>query len=83
MANPVIKVWLREPRKAWRNDGGPIPRGFRCLVQRRYTGKQSRLVTVNSRCETVRKGHWVVNAGGIVYVFSSSDMRRLYSRVPL
>ena len=81
MANPVIKVWLRTPRKAWRNDGGVIPRGFRSLVKRKYTGK--RMLTITTRSEVVRKGHWAVIAGGDVFAFSPSDMRHLYSRVPL
>lgn len=79
--NPVIKVWLRTPRKAWRNDGGQIPRGFRGWVKRRGTPKRPLLKT--TRSETVRKGHWVVIAGGDVFTFSSAEMRHLYSRVPL
>lgn len=81
MANPVIKMWLREPRLAWRNDGGVIPRGFRSLVKRKGTPKRPLTVTVRS--EVVRKGHWVVKVGGDVFSFSPAEMRRLYSRVPL
>jgi hypothetical protein len=81
MANPVIKVWLRTPRKAWRNDGGAIPRGFRTFVKKKYTGK--RLTTVTTRSEVVRKGHWAVIAGGDIFSFSPAQMKRLYSRVPL
>jgi hypothetical protein len=81
MANPVIKVWLREPRKAWKNDGGPIPRGFRSRLKQLYTGK--RMVVKTERSETVRKGHWAVIAGGSIYSFSPEEMKRLYSRIPL
>lgn len=77
----VIKVWLRTPRRAWRNDGGPIPRGFRGAVKRRGTPKRPLLKT--TRSQTVRKGHWVVIAGGDVFAFSPAQMRHLYSRVPL
>ena len=34
----VWDVWLREPRKAWRNDGGPVPRGMRSRVKRPDNG---------------------------------------------
>lgn len=81
MAGPVIKVWLRMPRRAWRNDGGEIPRGFRSFVKRKYTGK--RLTTVTTRSERVPKGYWVVISGADVFAFSVAEMRELYSRVPL
>ncbi|MFA5897658.1 MAG: hypothetical protein WC829_00965 [Hyphomicrobium sp.] len=80
MANPVIKVWLREPRKAWRNDGGVIPRGFRTHCKRKGV---KRVLTVTTRSEVVRRGWWVVLDGNQPFVFSSPQMRRLYSRVPL
>ncbi len=77
----VIKVWLRTPRRAWKNDGGPIPHGFRSFVKRRGTPKRPLLKT--TRSQTVRKGHWVVVSGPDVFAFSPADMRLLYSRVPL
>ncbi len=78
----VIKVWLRQPRFAFRNNGGPVPRGFRSGVE--WTGiKRRKLVTRNSSRETARRGDWVVNVGGVFYIFSPAEMRRLYSRVPL
>lgn len=82
MANPVIKVWLREPRKAWRNDGRPIPHGFRGHVHQRWSGKRMRTVVVNP-FQTVRRGYWVVLAGNQPFVFTGPQMKRLYSRVPL
>lgn len=81
MANPVINVWLKTPRKAWRNDGGPVPRGFRGVCRWRGTPKRPLLKT--DRSEVVRKGDWVVIAGGDVFAFSPAQMRQLYSRVPL
>ena len=80
MANPVIKVWLRTPRLAWRNDGGPIPRGFRSLVKQRGGIKSRHLKTISS--ETLRRGYWAVRVGGAIFVFSPAEMRHLYSRVP-
>jgi hypothetical protein len=80
MANPVIKVWLREPRRAWKNDGGAIPHGFKSHVRRRGI---KRVLTMTTRSEVVRRGWWVVLAGGQSFVFSAPQMRRLYSRVPL
>lgn len=76
----VYKVWLREPRKAWRNDGDPVPIGFRGRVKR-PTG--SKYVVIDNPFQKVRKGHWVVLAGGGIFGFSPSEMQRLYSRVPL
>lgn len=77
----IYNVWLREPRKAWRNDGEPIPRGMRGKVTR--TGIKSHSVKIKDGGQLVRRGHWVVVAGGQAFCFSPADMRRLYSRVPL
>jgi hypothetical protein len=76
----VYKIWLREPRKAWRNDGERVPVGFRAMVKR-PTGKK--YVVIDNPRQVVRKGHWVVRVGGTAYGFSPAEMRRLYSRVPL
>lgn len=79
----VYNFWLREPRKGWRNDGGPIPRGFRTHVKRGPLGSKRQSVIIDNPRQTVRKGHWVVMVGEQAFVFSPADMRRLYSRVPL
>lgn len=76
----VYKMWLREPRKAWRNDGERVPIGFRGRVKR-PTG--SKYVMIDNPHQKVRKGYWIVLVGGQAYGFSPADMRRLYSRVPL
>lgn len=81
MANPIIKVWQRQHRLAWRNDGGEIPRGMRGVVKRRGTPKRPLLKT--TRSDVVRKGHWVVRTGNDVFAFSPAEMRYLYSRVPM
>lgn len=75
----VIKLWLREPRKAWRNDGGPIPRQFRGRCSRDKT----KTVTIHCPLHKVRVGHWVVQAGSQLFGFSPAQMRKLYSRTPL
>jgi hypothetical protein len=77
----IIKLWLREPRRAWKNDGGPIPYGMRSRVKRR--GIKSHTVTIDNPLQRVRRGHWVVFAGSQPYSFSPAEMRHLYSRVPL
>ena len=79
--SPVIKLWLREPRRAWRNGGGPVPRGFRSKLKR--VGIKRRTLVIDNPRQAVRRGHWVVRVGGAVYTFSPAEMRRLYSRVPL
>lgn len=79
--SPVIKLWLREPRLAWKNDGGPIPRGFRSRLKR--DGIKRHTVVIDNPRQRVRRGQWVVKAGGSVFCFSAAQMRRLYSRVPL
>ncbi len=76
----MTKLWLREPRKGWRNDGGPIPYGLRSRVKR--NGKSATVVIDNPN-QRVRIGHWVVVAGGTLFAFSPTQMNRLYSRVPL
>lgn len=77
----IIKVWLREPRRAWKNDGGPIPHGIRGHLKKR--GIRRQVLTIINPLQTVRRGHWVVVVGGQAFTFSSAEMRRLYSRVPL
>lgn len=81
MGTPIIKVWLREPRLAWKNDGGPVPRGMRSLVKR--TGLRTHSLIIKSTGDRVRRGHWLVRVGGSAFAFSPADMKRLYSRVPL
>lgn len=75
----AIKLWLRTPRRAWRNDGGEIPREFRGRC-RRWPG--SKTVVIACPLQKVRVGHWIVAAGAELYAFSPSDVRQLYSRVP-
>lgn len=75
----VVKFWLKEPRKGWRNDGGPIPRQFRGRCRRR----DSKTVIIANPFQKVRVGHWIVSAGAQLYGFSPADVWRLYSRVPL
>lgn len=77
----IYKVWLREPRFAWKNDGGPIPRGMRSWVTRE--GIKSHTVKLKQNGDRVPRGHWVVRAGNQAFAFTSEQMRRLYSRVPL
>jgi len=77
----IIKVWLREPRRAWKNDGGAIPHGMRGQLKRR--GIRRQVLWIINPPQPVRKGHWVVLAGGQAYTFSAAQMKRLYSRVPL
>lgn len=75
----MVKVWLREPRYAWRNDGGEIPRRLRGRCGRH--GKKT--VVIDNPNMKVRGGHWIVAVGPALYAFSPADMQRLYSRVPL
>ena len=77
----IIKVWLREPRRAWKNNGGPIPLGMRSVVKR--TGLRAHSVIIKTSGDRVRRGHWLVRVGGAAYAFSPAEMRQLYSRVPL
>lgn len=81
MAGIIIKVWLREPRRAWKNDGGSIPHGMRSHLKKR--GMRNQTLTIINSFQTVRRGHWVVLAGGQAFTFSAAQMRQLYSRVPL
>lgn len=76
----VYNMWLKTPRKAWRNDGEPVPYGFRAHVKR-PTG--SKFVVIDNPRQKVRKGHWIVMVGAQPYGFSPAEMRQLYSRVPL
>lgn len=76
----LMKFWLREPRKGWRNDGGPIPYGLRSHARRR---DGSKTVIIACPFQRVRVGHWIVLAGNQAFQFSPADMKRLYSRVPL
>jgi hypothetical protein len=77
----VFKVWLREPRLAWKNDGGPIPRGMRSRLE--CTGIKAHSVKIKGTSERVPRGHYAVVAGEQTFAFSPAEMRRLYSRVPL
>lgn len=76
----VYNFWLRAPRKGWRNDGGPVPRGFRGRVKRPTASKS---VIIDNPLQKVRKGHWIVMVGKQPYAFSPAEMHLLYSRVPL
>lgn len=76
----IYKMWLREPRRAWRNDGDPIPRGMRGVVTR--SGIKAHSVKLKRTGQLVRRGHWVVIAGGEAFAFSPAEMKLLYSRVP-
>lgn len=75
----IIKVWLKTPRLAWKNDGGPIPYGMRGRVKR---PSKSHTVVIENPRQLVRRGHWVVRVGGQAFAFSPAEMRWLYSRVP-
>lgn len=76
----TVKLWLRQPRYAWRNDGGEIPRRFRGRCRRNGTVKT---VVIAAPLQRVPVGWWIVQSGSQIYGFSPADMHRLYSRVPL
>lgn len=72
----TTNLWLRTPRIAWQNLGGPVPYRLRGFVKRQ--GKK--LVTFRS--ETVSKQQWLVIAGGEPYVFPTATVNRTYGRTP-
>lgn len=80
MARSMTNLYLREPRKGWRNDGGPIPYRLRGRLRRR--GK-SKTVIIDNPLQRVRVGHWVVLAGGDLFAFAPYQIARLYGLAPL
>lgn len=72
-----IKLWMREPRTAWQNDGGPIPRGFRGHLARDAKG-----LWIINPLQRVGKWHWVVVSAGQAFAFPTSMIKRFYSRKP-
>jgi hypothetical protein len=78
---PMTNLWLREPRKGWRNDGGPIPYRLRGRLKR--DNPRSGTVIIDNPFQRVRVGHWIVLAGHDLFAFSPDQMKRLYSRMPL
>jgi hypothetical protein len=75
----MTKVWLRTARFAWRNDGGEIPHRLRGRCRRHGNST----VVIANPLQKVRKGHWIVDAGGQLFGFDRAAMDHLYSRVPV
>lgn len=72
----ITKLWLRQPRLAWQNKGGPVPYRLRGYVKRR--GKK----LVTTRSETVGRNQWLVIAGNEPFVFTTAIINRTYGRTP-
>lgn len=72
----TTKLWLKEPRIAWQNLGGPVPYRLRGYVKRRG----SKLVTLRS--QTVGMRQWLVIAGDEPFVFPTATVNRTYGRTP-
>lgn len=72
----TTKLWLKVPRIAWQNLGGPVPYRLRRYVKRR----SRKLVTIRS--ETVGKRQWLVIAGDEPFVFPTATINQFYGRTP-
>lgn len=74
MTSKTTKLYLRQPRIAWQNKGGPVPYRLRGYVKKR--GKK----IVTTRSETVGKNQWLIIAGREPYVFTTAIVNRVYAR---